>query len=83
MSRMSAKFFARELVGYSTADVYDIWKDMGLVFKNTFGDWSLTELGRSVGGKLSKNPYRPTLTFDFDKVFPMMEAFYLKVKGPN
>jgi hypothetical protein len=81
MGRMSAKYFARELIGFTTADVYEFWKDMGLVVKDKFGDWALTELGRSHGGKISKSNYRPVPTFEFDKIFPMMETFYLKFKG--
>ena len=79
MSRMSAKFFARELIGFTTEDVYEFWKDMGLVVKDKFGDWALTELGRNCGGKISNSSYRPVPTFDFDRLFPIMEEFYSKL----
>ena len=29
MSRKSARYIAQELIGYTAADVYEIWKDMG------------------------------------------------------
>ena len=57
MSRKSAKFIAQELIGYTAADVHEIWKDMGLVVKDKFGDWALTELGRSIGGRMSKSDH--------------------------
>lgn len=76
MSRKSAKFIAQELIGYTTADVYEIWKDMGLVVKDKFGDWALTELGRSAGGKMSKSDHLPVPTFDADKVIDMMIGWY-------
>lgn len=76
MSRKSAKFIAQELLGYTAADVYEIWKDMGLVIKDKFGDWALTELGRSLGGKMSKSTHLPVPTFDSDKIIDMMINWY-------
>ena len=72
MSRKSARYIAQELIGYTAADVYDIWKDMGLIIKDKFGDWALTELGRSIGGKMSKSDHLPVPTFEADKVIDMM-----------
>ena len=46
MGRMSARFVA-EKVGMSAEWVYEMWKDMGLVIKDKFGDWALTEVGRN------------------------------------
>lgn len=76
MSRKLARYIAQELIGYTAADVYEIWKDMGLVIKDKFGDWTLTELGRSIGGKMSKSDHLPVPTFEADKVIDMMIAWY-------
>lgn len=73
---MSARYIAKELIGYTAADVYDLWYDMGLVIKDKFGDWALTELGRSIGGRMSKSDRLPVPTFDSDKVIDMMIDFY-------
>ena len=74
--RMLARYIAKELIGYTAADVYDLWYDMGLVIKDKFGDWALTELGRSIGGRMSKSDRLPVPTFDSDKVIDMMIDFY-------
>ena len=76
MSRKSARYIAQELIGYTAADVYDIWKDMGLIIKDKFGDWALTELGRSIGGKMSKSDHLPVPTFAADKVIDLMIDWY-------
>lgn len=76
MSRKSARYIAQELIGYTAADVYDIWKDMGLIIKDKFGDWALTELGRSIGGKMSKSDQLPVPTFEAGKVIDMMIDWY-------
>ena len=75
MSRMSARFVGRE-VGKSTEWVYKMWKDMGLVVKDKFGDWILTQVGRDVGGKMSKGQPRSTPTFDFEVIEKKMIDFY-------
>ena len=77
MGRMSARFFGIE-VGMGTEWVYDMWKDMGLVIKDKFGDWALTEAGRSIGGRLSKSNHSPVPTFDFEVLEKMMIDFYNK-----
>ena len=53
MSRMSARFVGRA-VGMSTKWVYGMWKDMGLVVKDKFGDWALTAAGHNIGGECPK-----------------------------
>lgn len=51
---------------------------MGLVIKNKFGDWALTDLGGSFGGKMSKSDRLLVPTFDADKVIDMMINFCIK-----
>ncbi len=77
MTRMSARFVAQK-VGQSTAWVYDMWKDMGLVVKDKFGDWVLTNLGREIGGKMSSGNHLSVPTFDFETIEKMMIDFYNK-----
>ncbi len=79
MDRLSARYVA-DRVGMSTQWVYDLWKDMGLVVKDKAGDWILTEAGRSVGGRMSKNNYRPVPTFEFKVIEQMMIDFYNKYR---
>lgn len=81
MGVKSARFIAQELINYTTKDVYDIWKDMGLVVKDKFGDWVITGLGRSIGGKMSKGNRLSVPIFDSDKIIDMMTDFYNKTKG--
>ena len=52
MERMSARFVGRK-VGMTSEWVYSMWKDMGLVTKDEFGEWILTEAGKNIGGKMS------------------------------
>lgn len=73
--RKSARYIAQERMNYTTDDVYEIWKDMGLVLKDKFGDWALTELGKSIGGRLSKINVRPVPTFDSTMIIDKMIAF--------
>ncbi len=77
MGRMSARFVG-QMVGMSTEWVYGMWKDMGLVIKDKFGDWTLTEVGRSIGGRMSKSNHCPVPTFDFAVIEKMMIDFYNK-----
>lgn len=79
MSRMSARYVARE-VGQSVAWVYALWKDMGLVVKDKFGDWALTEAGYNIGGKMSSSSRLPVPTFDFDVIENKMIEFYNKYR---
>lgn len=77
MSRMSARFVAQK-VGMTTQWVYDMWKDMGLVDKDKFGDWVLTAAGRANGGRMSKGSRLEVPTFDFEVIEQMMIDFYTK-----
>ena len=79
MSRVSARFFAIK-TGWDTRSVYNIWKEMGLVIKDKFGDWALTPLGHNIGGRMSKSSYTPVPTFDFDIIEKMTIDFYNKFK---
>ena len=72
--RMSAQFVGKK-VGLSTASVYKMWSDMDLIKKNKFGNWSITDLGRVNGGKMS-NSKNPVPTFNFDVIELMMIDFY-------
>lgn len=77
MGRMSARYVGKK-VGMSTEWVYSLWKDMGLVVKDKFGDWALTESGRKIGGNMSKSSHCPVPTFDFDVVEKKMIDFWNK-----
>lgn len=74
MDRMSARFIGIKL-GKATAEIYDMWKQIGLVTKDKFGDWILTELGRNVGGKMSKSNYLAVPRFEYDTIVKLMENF--------
>lgn len=74
MDRMSARFFAIKL-GKTTAEIYDLWKRLGVVTKDKFGEWILTELGRNIGGKMSKSNYLSVPTFEYDPIMKMIEDF--------
>lgn len=80
MSRKSARFIAEMLVNYTTKDVYEIWKDMGLVVKDEFGDWLLTEAGKLIGGKMSNGNRLSVPTFNADMIIDKMIEF-CKQKG--
>ena len=75
MSRMSARFVGQK-VGMAAQWVYDMWKDMGLVEKDRFGDWILTAAGREVGGRMSKGSRLEVPTFEFEVIEKMMIDFY-------
>ncbi len=78
MGRKSARFIADMLINYTTKDVYEIWKDMGLVIKDKFGDWVLTDMGRSIGGKMSSSNRLSVPTFDADFIIEKMIEFCKK-----
>lgn len=80
MSRKSARFIADMLINYTTKDVYEIWKDMGLVVKDEFGDWILTEAGKLMGGKMSNGNRLSVPTFNADFIIDKMIEF-CKQKG--
>lgn len=71
MSRMSARYVAQKF-RMNTALVYDLWNSMGIVAKDKFGDCRLTEMGRKIGGRMSKNNYCPVPTFDFNVIEQLM-----------
>ena len=75
MERMSARFVARK-VGMTTEWVYSMWKDMGLVTKDEFDEWILTEEGKNIGGKMSNSNHCPVPTFDFGVIEKLMIDFY-------
>lgn len=77
MSRMSARFVAQK-VGMTTQWGYNMWKDMGLIDKDKFGDWGLTAAGRSIGGRMSRGSHLEVPTFDFDVIEQLMIDFYNK-----
>lgn len=77
MSRMSARFIAQQLIGFTTKDVYEMWNDMGIVKKDKLGDWVLTELGRALGGRVSQGNH-PVPTFKADEIIDKMIEFYNK-----
>ena len=79
MGRMSARFVGNK-IGMSTEWVYGMWKDMGLVIKDKFGDWNLTEVGKNVGGRMSNNSYCSVPTFEFEVIEKMMIDFYNKYR---
>lgn len=78
MSRKSARFIADMLCNYTVKDIYAIWKDMGLVIKDKFGDWVLTDLGRSLGGRMSNGDRLSVPTFDDDFIIEKMIEFCKK-----
>ena len=77
MSRMSARFVGQK-VGMAAQWVYDMWKDMGLVEKDRFGDWILTAAGREAGGRMSKGSRLEVPTFEFEVIEKMMIDFFNK-----
>lgn len=77
MSRMSARFVAQK-VGMTTQWVYTLWSEMGLIVKDKFGDWILTEAGRAIGGRMSHGSRLEVPTFDFEVIEKMMIDFFKK-----
>ena len=73
--RMSARFIGRA-VGLSTQCVYKMWHEMGLIVKDKYGDWTLTEFGQSIGGKMSNGNHLSVPTFKFDDIVPKMVDYY-------
>ena len=80
MSRKSARFIAGMLSNCTTQDVYEIWKDMGIVVKDAFGDWVITDLGRSIGGRMSNGSRLSVPIFDAEFIIDKMIEF-CKSKG--
>lgn len=80
MGRKPASLIAKMLQNFTTKDVYEMWKDMGIVVKDKFGDWVLTEAGKSIGGRMSKNSYHPVPTFEDEDIINKMSEFFEKIK---
>jgi len=74
MDRMSARYIGIT-IGKNTQWVYEAWKTIGLVTKDKFGDWTLTDYGRQVGGKMSRSNYLSVPTFEYDAVKKLMQDF--------
>ena len=74
--RESPRFLGRR-IGLSAQEVYDKWIDLGLIKKYegfTQGGykcwgWHITDLGKSLGGKLSD---QGTPTFDYESIQHLM-----------
>ena len=80
MERMSARYVAKK-VGMTTQWVYDLWNEMGLIIKDKFGDWVLTDLGKQNSGRMSKSNHLPAPTFDFGIIEKLMIDFYNSKKN--
>lgn len=80
MGRKPASLIAKMLENFTTKDVYEMWKDMGIVVKDKFGDWVLTEAGKSIGGRMSKNSYYPVPIFEDEDIINKMSEFFEKIK---
>lgn len=80
MMRKPASLIARMLENFTTKDVYEMWKDMGIVVRDKFGDWVLTETGRNIGGRMSKNSYHPVPIFEDEFIIDKMIDFYNKTR---
>ncbi|MBR4057655.1 MAG: hypothetical protein IKK00_05915 [Oscillospiraceae bacterium] len=77
MGRMSARYVGRA-VGMPSQWVYDLWHKMGLVVKDKFGDWVLTDAGRQIGGKMTTGSRLSVPSFDFSVIEKLMIDFYNK-----
>lgn len=75
MSRVSARFIIHKFGMSDVKWLYSIWKEMGLVMKDNFGDWTLTNLGRNIGGKMSHSSHLPVPTFDEDVIIKLTKEF--------
>ncbi|MBR2407838.1 MAG: hypothetical protein IKB07_02665 [Lachnospiraceae bacterium] len=80
IGRMSARYIGQK-IGMSPKGVYDILEAMGLVQKDNMGDWTLTVLGREMGGRMSEGSRLSVPTFDFDTIISPMVDFWKKKKA--
>ena len=78
LGRMSARYIGKN-VGKSAKWVYEMLHDMGLIVKDNFGDWILTEAGKKMNGRMSYKSGYPVPTFVFEEIEPKMIEFYKKV----
>ena len=67
IGRMSARYIGQK-IGMSANGVYELLEKMGFVQKDNMGDWTLTDLGRKNGGKMSEGSRLSVPTFDFDTI---------------
>lgn len=74
--RASARKIANFVSGCSTKDIYRYLQAMGFVAKDKFG-WTLTELGKANGGKMSSSDY-PTPTFIVEDIAKKIIKFKKK-----
>ena len=74
--RISARFLGN-IIGMSAKAIYAIWQQLGLVTPDKCGGWDLTDLGKSIGGRLSKSNY-PVPTFDYEVIKKMTKDFTAK-----
>lgn len=75
MSRMSARYIASKMC-MTASSVYNTWEEMGLVMKNQYGDWTLTNLGLEAGGRMSRNNYLSVPTFELESIRKLMREFW-------
>ena len=74
MNRVSARFFGNKAI-ISTQRVYEIWHALGLIMKNKYGDWTLTNAGIEIGGRMSKSSYLSVPTFEYDVIKPLVDKY--------
>lgn len=74
MSRIGATGMGKS-IGLTAKAVNEIWDQMGLIMKDKFGDWILTEFGKQLGGEYSKRTNYPVPTFEISVIKPMMIKF--------
>lgn len=48
---------------------------MGLIIKDKFGDWILTDIGKSIGGKMSNGNRLSVPTFEAEMIIDKMIEF--------
>lgn len=73
--RMSARFIGSK-IGLPADSVYKTWADMGIIRLHQQGYWDLTEEGKALNGRYSKNGGVPT--FKFEEIVPLMKSFWHK-----
>lgn len=56
----------------SAKAVYEFLEEMGFVQKDKMGDWTLTNLGRKNGGKMSQGSYLSVPIFELDIIKGLM-----------
>lgn len=74
MNRMSVKFIAYQ-VGLSEKKLYEVLEAKGIVTKNEFSKWILTNHGRESGGVMSKGE-RSIPTFRLEDISEMVLDYF-------